>query len=99
MKQLYCEGHFIDRWRECKQQFRSRFWEDLHQVVLKEVKGMMETMVGEEFTGLIGARPFERSRTRQSKRNGYYRRSLETRYGRITEIKIPRARDLDIRFS
>lgn len=99
MKQLYCEGHFIERWRECKQQFRSRFWDDLHQVVLKEVKGMMEGMIEEEFNGLIGARPFERNGTRIGKRNGYYHRSFETRYGRITEIKIPRARDMDIRFS
>jgi len=98
MKQLYCENHFIDRWRECKRQFRDRFWEDMHQMVLKEVKGMMETMVEEEFSGLIGARPFERNGTRRGKRNGYYHRSFETPYGRIEEIKIPRARDLDIRF-
>ena len=99
MNTLNFEGHFTTRFYESKRQFRDRFWDEIHSQILGQVKQMIQDLLGLEFNALIGARSYERIPTRQTNRNGYYKRSLETRYGRISELKIPRARFLDIRFS
>lgn len=99
MIQLNFDAYSKTRFQECKRQFQDRFWDELHHQILQQVKQMMQELIGAEFNALIGAHPYERSKTRKTKRNGYYFRSLETRYGRIQDLKIPRARCLDIRFS
>ena len=99
MKQLNFETNITSRWRESKHQFREQFWDEIHHEVLGQVKQMIQDLLQNEFNSIIGALPYERVGTRKTKRNGSYTRSLETRYGRIEEIRIPRARKLDIRFS
>lgn len=99
MHKLNFKDNLTFRWQECKEQFRERFWDETHQFILNEVKQIMEDMIEQEFNHLIGALPYERSLSRRSKRNGYRSRSLETPYGRIPELQIPRARAMDIRFS
>lgn len=99
MKQINFNSNITARWHECKHQFRERFWDEIHQHILNEVKQIMQGLIGAEFNYLIGARPYERTNTRKTKRNGCYARCFETQYGRIEDIKIPRARYVDIRFS
>ena len=99
MIQLNFEGNLNFRWQESKRQFRARFWEEIQLEIKGQVKHMIQDLVQGEFNDLIGARPYERTGLRQSKRNGFYTRALETPLGRIEEIQIPRARELDIRFS
>ncbi len=99
MKQLNFETNITSRWHESKHQFRDRFWNEIHDEILGQVKQMIQDLLQTEFNSIIGAHPYERTDTRKTKRNGSYTRSLETRYGRIQEIRIPRARKLDIRFS
>jgi putative transposase len=60
---------------------------------------MIQQMIQTEFNFTIGAAPYERSPARKTKRNGSYTRSLETPLGRIEGLRIPRARNLDVRFS
>lgn len=99
MKQLYFDGSIITHWKDCKRQLRECFWNDLHAQVLGEARKMIQGLIQSEFDEQIGAHLYERSDTRAGKRNGHYFRSLETRYGRMEGLKIPRARALDIRFS
>ncbi|MFA5167086.1 MAG: IS256 family transposase [Candidatus Omnitrophota bacterium] len=99
MQTLNFEGHLTTRWFESKRQFRSLFWEDLQMKLRNETKFMIQQMLQTEFNFLIGAEPYQRAPGRKTKRNGSYTRSLETVVGRIEEIRIPRARSLDIRFS
>lgn len=99
MNQINFDIHSTFHWQECKRQFRERFWDEIHEQILGQVRQMIQDLLQTEFNALIGARPYERVSNRKNKRNGYYLRSLETRYGRIQELKIPRARSLDIRFS
>jgi len=99
MKQLNFDAHFRTRFQECKRQFQDRFWDEMHQQILRQVKQMIQGLIGAEFNAIIGAQPYERTQRRRTKRNGYYFRNLETRYGRIQDLKIPRARSLDVRFS
>lgn len=99
MKQLNFEGNLITRWQESKHQFRIRFWDEIQQQIRGQVKEMIETLVQTEFNSVIGAELYQRISTRKSKRCGSYSRDLETPLGRIENLKIPRARKLDIRFS
>ena len=99
MIQLNFEGHFTTRFHESKRQFQDRFWEEIHIQILGQVKQIMQALIQTEFNTLLGARLYERTDSRKAKRNGSYARALETRYGRIPDIQIPRARNLDIRFS
>src|SRR3989338_2928887 len=87
------------RWQESKRQFRARFWEEIQLEIKGQVKHMIQDLLQGEFNDRIGACPYERTGLRQSKRNGFYTRALETPLGRIEEIQIPRALTLDIRFS
>ena len=96
---LNFEGHLTTRWFESKRQFRSLFWEDLQMKSRNTTKFTIEQMIQAEFNFMIGAEPYQRISGRKTKRNGSYTRSLETVVGRIDEIRIPRARNLDIRFS
>jgi putative transposase len=96
---LNFDGHLTTRWFESKRQFRALFWEDVQTKVRNETKLMIQEMIQTEFNFLIGAEPYQRSAGRKTKRNGSYTRSLETAVGRIEDLKIPRARNLDIRFS
>jgi putative transposase len=99
MNQLHFEKHLTSRWQESKHQFRAQFWDEIQQQIRGQVKEMIESLVQTEFNSTLGAEPYQRVSTRKSKRCGSYCRSLETPLGRIEDIKIPRARDLDIRFS
>lgn len=99
MQQLNFEGNLTKRWQESKEQYRNRFWDDIHKHVLMGVKDIMQQLLQVEFDQIIGAEPYQRTDSRRSKRNGVRYRCLETRYGRIEDICVPRARSLDVRFS
>lgn len=99
MEQLHFEEHLTKRWQESKREFRTRFWEDIQLEIKGQVKFMIEELIQAEFHGQLGAKAYQRTPKRRSKRNGSYLRDLETPLGRIQEIKIPRARSLDIRFN
>lgn len=99
MKQLNFEGNLTAQWQESKHEFRTRFWDEIQLQLKGQVKEMIEDLIQTEFNSLIGAQAYERICTRKNKRNGSYTRNLETPLGRIEDIIIPRARDLDIRFS
>lgn len=56
-------------------------------------KAILEEAIEAEFEErVIKARPYERGGLRQGQRNGFYTRSLDTVYGWINELKVPRLR-------
>lgn len=58
----------------------------------KWLRGALESSLMAEFQEEIGVDPYERSEARKNYRNGFYKRSLDTVYGWIEELKVPRAR-------
>ncbi|GAC1668950.1 MAG: IS256 family transposase [Ktedonobacteraceae bacterium] len=56
------------------------------------VRAALMTILEEEVTAFIGAKPYERSQERRDHRNGYYQRDLETTMGHISDLPIPRTR-------
>ncbi|MCB1048776.1 MAG: IS256 family transposase [Calditrichaeota bacterium] len=59
---------------------------------LKHLVGqVLQQVLETEFTSFLGAKPYQRSESRQGHRNGSYQRELTTRAGRIT-LRVPRDR-------
>ena len=56
------------------------------------VRLTLVTILEEEITALVGALPHERSNSRTDRRNGHYRRDLDTTMGHIDELAVPRTR-------
>lgn len=50
------------------------------------------SVLEEEVTAFIGAKPYERSTQRRDQRNGHYTRNLETTVGQIPDLPVPRTR-------
>jgi len=99
MIQLNFEKNLTSRWFESKRQFQALFWDDIQMEIKGQVKSMIQELLTAEFDFAIGANAYERTGTRKNKRNGFYKRCLETPLGRIEDILIPRARSLAITFS
>lgn len=56
------------------------------------VRVALISILEEEVTAFIGARPYERNTQRQDQRNGHYSRNLETSVGQIADLPVPRTR-------
>ncbi len=99
-KELDFNGNYTSRWLEVKRQFQDIFWEDLKANILTDVKAAIQDQIYEEFDEQIGAKRYERAPgIRSGERSGQRFRNFETEYGLIQDIAIPRARNVDIRFS
>ena len=80
-------------WEEIKVT-EEEVWGDLKcgaQVFLKRILG--GTMEDEVMCHLGISRKSERSEARETQRNGYYKRDLETELGLVRELRVPRTRD------
>jgi putative transposase len=68
--------------------FEQMVKERLRQAVRVALISVLE----EEVTAFIGAKPYERSEERRDHRNGHYTRDLETTVGQIADLPVPRTR-------
>ncbi len=66
--------------------FEQMVKERLRQAVCVALISVLE----EEVTVFIGAKPYERSQGRRDHRNGYYHRDLETTVGQLADLPVPR---------
>jgi len=99
MNELHFTGNSIKEWRIFKKFYRERFWEELEDRKMKDIKMLIQEQIYEEFNMQIGANRYQRNKTRKGYRHGYRMRSFEVMGGLISDLIIPRARKLDIRFS
>src|SRR5947209_20197349 len=56
------------------------------------VRVALISVLEEEVTAFIGARPYERNEQRRDQRNGHYTRNLETSVGLLADLSVPRTR-------
>ncbi len=99
MKQLRFERHCTERDGEFKQMMRMLFWEELERQQMEDARGLLQEQIYREFDVQIGAPRYGRSESRRDERNGHRIRSYEILGGRVGELRIPRAREMEIRFT
>lgn len=99
MTELQFANYSTTEWREFKRIHKEMFWQDLERKNMREAQRMMQRQINEEFETQIKAEKYERSPDREDDRNGYRYRSYELKEGFIANLKIPRTRELDIRFT
>lgn len=79
-----------DLWREYKWNFKG-YWEEHEGAVKVFRKKLIESALEAERVMLVGCTPYERAKGRRDYRNGYWKRWLTLRDGRL-EIRMPRIR-------
>ena len=100
MNQLRFSNYTTTEWREFKRIHKEMFWTELDLKNKEDAKRMIQSQICEEFDMQIGASRYERAPgKRLDDRNGYRYRSYEIANGFICDLKIPRARKLDVRFT
>lgn len=77
------------------EEMRGKLEERIHTIDYQGwIKGILEDTALEEFNAeVIGVERYKRSNGRRNQRNGFYQRSLDTVYGWIEGIRIPRPRE------
>ncbi|MFH1311717.1 MAG: IS256 family transposase [Candidatus Eisenbacteria bacterium] len=75
------------------------FWDEVEAKALKEARDLLQGQINHEFELQVGASRYERTARRRDERNGSRPRTYEIRTGFIADLRIPRARKLDIRFT
>jgi transposase-like protein len=68
------------------------FQQFVQERLRQAVRVALISVLEEEVTAFIGAKPYERSEQRRDQRNGHYTRNLETTVGAITDLPVPRTR-------
>ena len=100
MNELQFNSYSTTEWREFKRIHKEKFWQELELKNKEEAERMIQKQIHEEFNLMIGASRYERAPgIRRDKRNGYRHRTYEIKNGYMCDLKIPRARKLDIRFT
>lgn len=74
---------------------QAQIWQEIEGKVRGMVRTMVEEALGDEATALVSATPYERTDERTGYRNGSYRRDLNTRYGPIEDLRVPRVQLAD----
>ena len=100
MKPLnFSPDNIANQWKYLKRNLQDLgIWQDIERKVKNTIRFSIKTMLWEEFASYIGAGKYKRTEGRKDKRNGYYKRSLSTTYGRIDNILVPKARNLRPKF-
>ena len=92
MKPLDFERNNIKELLESKKDLGRMFWSNLEDQVKYSVKDLIQQQINEEFNVFIGASWYQHAQERIAWRNGHWTRNLDTKYGLIEELCIPRAR-------
>lgn len=79
-----------ERWREVKS--AEQWWDGLHDTMHAAMKRLLEDSMECELLEQIQAAAYQRNPDRVDFRNGYRFRSLQTRLGVITNLRVPRSR-------
>ena len=98
MQQLNFGCNSISEWQNFKTFYRKNFWQHIESMNMEINKIAIQELINEEFELQIGTQKYKRSDKRKSYRNGYRKRTFEVMNGYI-DLIIPRARNIDIRFT
>ena len=82
----------VNEFFQCTQE--ENFWVDINQYLRRLVKGIIEVSLDEEMIQYMQTQPYQRTdkSNRLDYRNGHYCRNLDTTFGPVEQIAVPRSR-------
>jgi len=97
MQYVTTEGSLRRRWARVNEFFENTqqkdFWVDINHYLRHLVKDLIEVSLDEEMIQYTQTQPYQRAgASRMDYRNGYYYRNLDTTFGPVERITIPRSR-------
>jgi putative transposase len=97
MQYVTTEHSLRRRWARVNEFFENTqqkdFWVDINHYLRHLVKDLIEVSLDEEMIQYTQTQPYQRAgANRMDYRNGYYCRNLDTTFGPIERITIPRSR-------
>jgi putative transposase len=97
MQYVVTEHSLRRRWARVNEFFNCSqekdFWFDINQYLRRLVKGVIEVSLDEEMIQYTKTQPYQRAgANRLDYRNGYYYRNLDTTFGPLEHIAVPRSR-------
>lgn len=84
--------------KEFKEKVRQEAWSSLEKSVKAFAQDLIETVLEAAVNEYLGLEKYERAQERKDYRNGYYQRSLQTKYGTIDGLNVPRLRSSQLEF-
>lgn len=96
MRTVNLTGNLKRRWQFAKHFFNEAqkpdFWLDVNKFAKSMTKEFFEISLEEEMIQYQQRKPYQRNPDRIDYRNGYYTRNMDTAFGPIERIKVPRSR-------
>lgn len=96
MRTVNLTGNLKRRWQFAKHFLQEAqkpdFWLDINKFAKSMTKEFFEITLEEEMIQYQQRKPYQRSSDRIDYRNGYYTRNMDTAFGPIEQIKVPRSR-------
>ncbi len=96
MRTVNLTGNLKRRWQFAKQFFQETnpkdFWLDLNKYAKSMTREFFQISLEEEMIQYQQRKPYQRTDNRIDYRNGYYTRTMDTAFGTIENLKIPRSR-------
>jgi len=96
MQYLVFDSNVSQRWKRVKDFVENctdaNFWVDIKKHTRSLLKDTMEISMDWEMIQHIGNESYKRTNPRTDSRNGYYYRNLDTEFGPIDELTVPRSR-------
>lgn len=74
-------------------------WELVEKRVKKTIKGTIETMLWEEYDMVLARKKHQRLNGAVGYRSGSYKRSISTTHGRIDNLRMPKSRNLRVKYN
>jgi putative transposase len=75
---------------EVIENFQEIIWSKIALSIKGFIKSLIENLLEDQLTEVLGADRYERNKKRKAYRGGHYQRSLLTKYGLIEDIRVPR---------
>lgn len=97
MEYVVTEHSLRRRWARVNDFFQctqeKNFWVDINHYLRRMVKGIIEVSLDEEMIQYMQTQPYQRTKeNRLDYRNGHYYRNLDTTFGPVERITVPRSR-------
>lgn len=82
-----------------REQIKEEIWQSVEESIKSFAKALIENILEQTIKEYLQLDKYQRSQSRQDYRNGYYERKMQTKYGTIDDLTVPRLRNSQPEFN